>query len=56
MDQATALNLLAEGGVLVILDMPQGTHFGMDYLSWQVGPKFRGVKMIPPGVHFVHYR
>ena len=41
--------------VLIVLDMPVGTEFGIDYNSWNVGPKFKGVKMIPPGVHFVYY-
>ena len=27
----------------------------MDYASWSIGPKFRGLKMIPPGLHFVFY-
>ena len=42
--------------MLIILDMPVGTEFGIDYNSWHVGPKFKGVKMIPPGLHFVYYR
>jgi hypothetical protein len=37
-----------QGAVLVVLDMPVGTEFGVDYNSWNVGPRFRGVKMIPP--------
>ena len=56
MDQATARTLFGEGGVLVILDMPVGTEFGIDYNSWNIGPRFKGVKMIPPGVHFIHFR
>ena len=37
MDGDTARRLLAEGGVLVVLDMPQGTQFGIDYHSWSTG-------------------
>eukprot|EP00039_Didymoeca_costata_P017072 m.313569 g.313569 ORF g.313569 m.313569 type:complete len:341 (+) comp16491_c4_seq1:88-1110(+) len=55
MDQQTALNFLAEGALIIVLDMPVGTEFGMDYNSWNVGPKFRGVKMVPPGLHFIYY-
>ena len=56
MDQETANVLFEEGAILVFLDMPEGSEFGMDFNSWNVGPNFRGMKMIPPGVHFVYYR
>jgi A1 cistron-splicing factor AAR2 len=56
MDQDTAQVLFREGAIFVFLDVPVGTEFGIDYNSWNVGPQFRGVKMIPPGVHFVYYR
>lgn len=56
LDQETALQLFNNGGTLVFLDVPEGTEFGIDYNSWTVGSRFRGVKMIPPGIHFVYYR
>ncbi|XP_068023465.1 protein AAR2 homolog [Melanerpes formicivorus] len=49
-----ARELFVEGAAVVVLGVPEGTEFGMDYSSWAVGPRFRGVKMIPPGVHFLH--
>ncbi|CAI8012816.1 Protein AAR2 homolog [Geodia barretti] len=55
MEPELARRLFAEGAVLVLLDVPQRTEFGIDYNSWSVGPKFKGVKMIPPGLHFVYY-
>ena len=55
MDPELARRLFAEGAVLVLLDVPQRTEFGIDYNSWSVGPKFKGIKMIPPGLHFVYY-
>ncbi|KAK6173072.1 hypothetical protein SNE40_016601 [Patella caerulea] len=55
MDQEQAQVLFNEGAVLVFLDVPVGTEFGIDYNSWNVGPNFKGVKMIPPGIHFVYY-
>ncbi|XP_059117755.1 protein AAR2 homolog isoform X2 [Peromyscus eremicus] len=55
MDPELAKQLFFEGATVVILNMPKGTEFGIDYNSWEVGPKFRGVKMIPPGIHFLHY-
>ena len=55
-DQDAARRLFAEGGFLVLLDVPVGTEVGIDYNSWTVGPLFRGIKMIPPGFHFVYYK
>lgn len=55
MDPDVALRLFEEGATLVLLGVPQGTELGIDCKSWQVGPRFKGVKMIPPGLHFLHY-
>lgn len=55
MDPELAKSLFFEGATVIILNVPKGTEFGIDYNSWEVGPKFRGVKMIPPGIHFLHY-
>ena len=48
--------MFREGAILAFLDVPEGTEFGIDYNCWRVGHKFKGVKMIPPGIHFVYYR
>uniref|UniRef100_A0A6P4E3Z3 Protein AAR2 homolog n=1 Tax=Drosophila rhopaloa TaxID=1041015 RepID=A0A6P4E3Z3_DRORH len=53
MDPQLALRLLADGGVLAIAGVPEGTEFGIDLCAYTIGPDFRGVKMIPPGVHYV---
>ncbi|KAI8049472.1 A1 cistron-splicing factor [Syncephalis plumigaleata] len=55
MDQDTAQQLFYRYAALVLLDAPQGLEFGIDYSSWTIGPRFQGVKMIPPGVHLVYY-
>ncbi|XP_057686173.1 protein AAR2 homolog [Corythoichthys intestinalis] len=55
MDPDVARRLFEEGATLVLMGVPQGTEFGIDCKSWQVGPRFRGVKMIPPGLHFLNY-
>lgn len=55
MDPDVARRLFEEGATLVLLGVPRGTELGIDCKTWQVGPKFRGVKMIPPGLHFLHY-
>lgn len=50
-----AKRLFQEGAVFMLLDVPEGTEFGIDLKSWDVGEKFRGIKMIPPGVHYIYY-
>ncbi|XP_068453865.1 protein AAR2 homolog isoform X2 [Clinocottus analis] len=55
MDPDVALRLFEEGATLVLLGVPLGTELGIDCKSWKVGPRFKGVKMIPPGLHFLHY-
>lgn len=55
MDQNVAQALLTQGATLILLDVPTGTDIGIDIKSWNVGQNFKGIKMIPPGIHFVHY-
>ncbi|XP_022109074.1 protein AAR2 homolog [Acanthaster planci] len=55
MDQDTARQLFEEGATLLFLNVPLGTEFGIDYNTWNTAEHFKGVKMIPPGVHFVYY-
>ncbi|CAH1175568.1 unnamed protein product [Phaedon cochleariae] len=54
-NQQTAMRLLEEGAFLIFLDVPEGTEFGIDMKSWNTGDKFRGVKMVPPGIHFIFF-
>ncbi|CAA6665386.1 unnamed protein product [Spirodela intermedia] len=46
MDQETALELVKKGATLLLLDVPPFTLFGIDT---------QGIKMIPPGPHFIYY-
>lgn len=55
MDPDAALELVKQGVTLLLLDVPQYTLVGIDTQMFSVGPAFRGIKMIPPGVHFVFY-
>lgn len=55
MDPALAQRLFETGANLILLDVPQNTEVGIDVQSWRTGPQFRGIKMIPPGLHFVYY-
>ena len=56
MDQSAARERVQQGAVLLALDVPLGSEFGMDYKAWQTASKFKGVKMIPEGIHYVYYR
>lgn len=53
MDSNLARQLFEHGAVLIIAGVPNGTEFGMDCTRNVVASRFRGVKMIPPGPHFV---
>lgn len=54
-DPTVAKHLLVQGATLVFLDVPPRTEFGIDMNVYNVGEKFRGVKLIPPGLHFIYY-
>lgn len=53
MSPTLAKQLFAEGAALIIIGVPVGTEFGIDLCSYKIGENFRGVKMIPPGPHYV---
>lgn len=55
MDQETAKTLFDNGAFLILLDVPAGTEIGIDLHSWRTGNEFRGIKMIPSGIHFVYW-
>ena len=54
--QDDANEATARGAFVLCLDVPPGISFGIDYMTWTVGDRFRGVKMVPPGVHFIYTR
>eukprot|EP00913_Durusdinium_trenchii_P024807 g23283.t1 len=46
---------LTEHGCSVLcLGCPEGMLFGIDYSAWAVGPQFMGIKLIPPGLHYIY--
>ncbi|XP_065322520.1 protein AAR2 homolog [Gordionus sp. m RMFG-2023] len=48
------INALATNcGCILILDLPIGTTFGIDINCWNTDTKFKGIKLIPPGLHFI---
>ncbi|KAL7067452.1 AAR2 family protein [Cryptosporidium serpentis] len=40
---------------LLLLNCDEGMEVGIDKMSYKIGPKFQGIKNIPPGVHFIYY-
>jgi len=52
----TARNLAETGGTVLAMGVPEGTVFGIDHQVFLVGPRFRGLKMVPPGPHFISTR
>lgn len=50
-----AETLFLNGAVLIVINLPIGSVFGIDMKVYQIAENFRGLKMIPPGVHFIHY-
>lgn len=55
MNQEIARKLMVDGATFVFLNVPSGTEFGIDMKSWTTGENFRGVKMIPTGLHYIFY-
>jgi len=54
-DRTAEVQRLQENGCSVlILNCPEGVLFGIDYAAWSVGPQFMGIKLIPPGLHYVY--
>lgn len=53
MDPEMAKSLFHQGAVLFITGVPKRTEFGIDLCSYVVDENFRGIKMIPPGPHYV---
>ena len=49
-----ALELTRSGGTILCLGVPTGLEFGIDLRSYDVGPRFQGIKMVPTaGLHLV---
>jgi len=40
--------------ILIIENLPVASEFGIDLSTFEIGDKFKGVKLIPPGLHFVY--
>jgi len=40
---------------VLCLDVPIGIEFGIDYQAWVTAKEFKGIKLVPPGVHFIYH-
>ncbi|GBG26328.1 Protein AAR2-like [Hondaea fermentalgiana] len=45
-----------EACTVVCLDAPAGLQLGVDLKAFALGPRFKGVKLVPPGLRMLHYR
>jgi hypothetical protein len=52
--QEEALERWGSSAFIVCLDVPEGTLFGLDYVVFDVGKEFKGIKLVPTGVHFIY--
>eukprot|EP01031_Cornospumella_fuschlensis_P041494 gene41494-50636_t len=41
--------------VLLVADCPAGLEFGIDCITHETGPNFKGISCIPKGLHFLYY-
>ncbi|XP_014370310.2 protein AAR2 homolog [Papilio machaon] len=55
MDGRTAEMLHTKGATFVFLGVPKGTVFGIDLKCWRTDEEFRGIRLIPPGMHYIYY-
>ena len=50
-----AVRRFKSGACVLVLDFPVEMEFGIDVRSWTVGPKFKGLKMVPAGIHLLYW-
>lgn len=50
-----ARELATNGAAILCLNVPPQTVFSIDCRSYTVGAQFKGIKMIPPGPHYISY-
>jgi len=55
MNQEDAQRLFFNGAIYILHDPPTALEFGIDLFSWKTGEKFKGIKMIPPGIHLITF-
>ena len=56
LDATLARELTEQGASLLCLGAPSKLSFGIDMMKWTIADKFKGLKMVPPGIHYITYR
>ena len=56
MNTQIAQQLFERGAFFVLLDFAPGGEIGIDWVNWTTDEKFKGIKLIPPGIHYIYYR
>lgn len=46
---------MSREGFFVLVDAPPSLDFGIDCMSYETGPKFSGVSLVPSGLHFIYH-
>lgn len=46
---------MGEKAVVLVGDCPAGLEFGIDCITYETGPKFKGISSVPYGMHFLYY-
>lgn len=52
MDPDSARSMATQGGSVLMLGVPSGAVVGVDHQAFGTGAMFKGIKMLPPGMHF----
>lgn len=42
-------------GVLLLQELPEEMELNFDHTSWKVQSKFKGIRNVPDGCHYLHY-
>lgn len=56
MDPETNLREFYAGATVLLFGCPIGMKVGFDLKSWNTGEKFKGIKMISEGIHYLYWR
>lgn len=47
--------MVSKDNFLVVLECTKSIEFGIDCISYNTGPKFKGISVIPSGLHFAYF-
>jgi len=45
----------ASNSFVIVPDAPVGLEFGIDCISYELGVKFKGISLVPTGLHFIYH-